>query len=319
RRVLEGEAPSTQVRLDARRAEAVRLLNLSAVAPARYEHFWRQLDVPYFLRNDPQDVAWHTRVLHPFADTTVPVVRARGAPIGEGFQVVVYQPDQPDLFARICGYFDSKNLSVLDAKIHTTEHGYALDSFVLVDPTGSAQYRDILSLVEAELAQRLAAGGELPISAKDSRSSFTSPTSRTCSRASAAISTARTCRCWTRRSTRPSTAMRSTASCWSTRPDPRSTATSCRWSKPSWPSGWRRAASFRSLCAGAARGARATSRSNPRSTFDPASAATSSGSRSSPTTARACSTASRACSVATGSACTPLASPRSANASRTCS
>ena len=162
RRVLEGEVPSTQVRLDSRRAEAVRLLNLSAVAPERYEHFWSQLDVPYFLRNDPQDVAWHTRVLHPFADTAAPVVRARVAPIGEGFQVVVYQPDQPDLFARICGYFDSKNLSVLDAKIHTTEHGFALDSFVLVDPSGSAQYRDILSLVESELAQRLAAGGELP-------------------------------------------------------------------------------------------------------------------------------------------------------------
>jgi len=162
RRVLAGEAPSTQVRLDARRAEAVRLLNLYAIAPERYAHFWRQLDAPYFLRNDPQDIAWHTRVLHPFADTATPVVRARLAPIGEGFQVVVYQPDQPDLFARICGYFDSKNLSVLDAKIHTTEHGYALDSFVLVDPGGPSHYRDILVLVETELAQRLARPGELP-------------------------------------------------------------------------------------------------------------------------------------------------------------
>jgi [protein-PII] uridylyltransferase len=160
--VLAGEAPSTQVRLDARRAEAVRLLNLYAIAPERYAHFWRQLDAPYFLRNDPQDIAWHTRVLHPFADTATPVVRARLAPISEGFQVVVYQPDQPDLFARICGYFDSKNLSVLDAKIHTTEHGYALDSFVLVDPGGPSHYRDILVLVETELAQRLARPGELP-------------------------------------------------------------------------------------------------------------------------------------------------------------
>ncbi len=162
RRRLEGEAPSAEVRLDARRAEAVRLLNLYAVAPERYRHFWSQLDAPYFLRNDPQDIAWHTRVLHPFADTAGPVVRARIAAIGEGFQVVVYQPDQPDLFARICGYFDSKNLSVLDARIHTTEHGYALDTFVLVDPSGAAPYRDILTLVEADLAHRLAAGGELP-------------------------------------------------------------------------------------------------------------------------------------------------------------
>ncbi len=162
RRVLAGEAPSTQVRLDARRAEAVRLLNLYAIGPERYAHFWRQLDAPYFLRNDPQDIAWQTRVLYASANTAAPVVRARLAPIGEGFQVVVYQPDQPDLFARICGYFDGKNLSVLDAKIHTTEHGYALDSFVLIDPGGPAHYRDILVLVETELARHLARRGELP-------------------------------------------------------------------------------------------------------------------------------------------------------------
>ncbi len=162
RRVLAGETPSAQVRLDARRAEAVRVLGLYAIGPERYAHFWRQLDAPYFLRNDPQDVAWHTRVLHAHADTASPIVRARLAPIGEGFQVVVYQPDQPDLFARICGYFDGRNLSVLDAKIHTTEHGYALDSFVLVDPAGPAHYRDILVQVENELAQRLARPGELP-------------------------------------------------------------------------------------------------------------------------------------------------------------
>ncbi len=162
RRVLAGETPSAQVRLDARRAEAVRVLDLYAIGPERYAHFWRQLDAPYFLRNDPQDVAWHTRVLHAHADTASPIVRARLAPIGEGFQVVVYQPDQPDLFARICGYFDGRNLSVLDAKIHTTEHGYALDSFVLVDPAGPAHYRDILVQVENELAQRLARPGELP-------------------------------------------------------------------------------------------------------------------------------------------------------------
>ena len=40
--------------------------------------------------------------------------------VGEGLQVLVYAPDQPDLFARICGYFDSAGFSILDAKVHTT-------------------------------------------------------------------------------------------------------------------------------------------------------------------------------------------------------
>ena len=154
-RVLGGETASTDERFDARRAESVRLLNLHGLSTDAYSPFWRQLDIGYFLRNDPQDIAWQTRVLHRTPDPDRPIVRTRLAPIGEGFQAVVYLPDQPDLFARICGYFDSKNLSVLDARIHTTRHGRALDSFLVVDPSHVSQYRDILSLVEVELAGRL--------------------------------------------------------------------------------------------------------------------------------------------------------------------
>ena len=156
KRVLGGEAASADARFDARRADSVRLLNLHGLAPEAYAAFWKQLDLGYFLRNDAQDIAWQTRVLHRHPDTETPIVRTRLAPIGEGFQVAVHLPDQPDLFARICGYFDSKNLSVLDARIHTTRHGRALDSFLVVDPNHASQYRDILSLVEVELADRLA-------------------------------------------------------------------------------------------------------------------------------------------------------------------
>lgn len=156
KRVLGGETASNDSLRDARRAESVRLLNLHGLAPEAYAAFWKQLDLGYFLRNDGEDIAWQTRVLHRHPDTETPIVRTRLAPIGEGFQVAVYLPDQPDLFARICGYFDSKNLSVLDARIHTTRHGRALDSFLVVDPNHASQYRDILSLVEVELADRLA-------------------------------------------------------------------------------------------------------------------------------------------------------------------
>jgi [protein-PII] uridylyltransferase len=173
KRVLAGETPDTGPRLDALRREAHRILNLYALSQERYEHLWKQLDVAYFLRNDAADVAWHTRVLYTHVDTREPIVRTRLAPIGEGFQVVVYLPDQPDLFARICGYFDSRNLSVLDARIHTTKHGYALDSFLVVDPSDGSHYRDILQLVEADLTDRLKRRAELapPVRGRISRRS----------------------------------------------------------------------------------------------------------------------------------------------------
>ena len=173
KRVLGGEAASADARLDARRSEAIRLLNLHGVPESSYAAFWSELDIGYFLRNDAQDIAWQTRALARHANTEAPIVRTRLAPIGEGFQVMAYLPDQPDLFARICGYFDSKNLSVLDARIHTTRTGRALDSFLVIDPNHHAAYRDILSLVEVELADRLSTRHPLdaPIRGRASRRS----------------------------------------------------------------------------------------------------------------------------------------------------
>jgi [protein-PII] uridylyltransferase len=185
KRHLSGDAPTTTSHyLDQQRAEARRILNLYALEPLHYEALWEQLDIGFFLRHDPQDVAWQTRVLYTQPAPSSPVVKTRLSPTGEGFQVVVHIADQPDLFARICGYFDSKNLSVLDAKAHTTKNGYALDSFVVVDPLQRTQtqsigmglgnhYRDILNLVETELTERLSRRSELqpPVRGRISRRS----------------------------------------------------------------------------------------------------------------------------------------------------
>jgi [protein-PII] uridylyltransferase len=177
-RHLAGEAANFDVMADSKREEARRLLNLYALTPEAYASFWASLDLPYFLRTDPSDIAWHTRVLYRHLNASTPLVRSRLSPVGEGFQILVYVADQPELFARICGYFDSKNLSVLDARIHTTSHGYALDSFLVVDPSGNKDsaalhYRDILNLVEIELTQRLTARTALqaPIKGRLSRRS----------------------------------------------------------------------------------------------------------------------------------------------------
>ena len=71
-------------------------------------------------------------------------------------QVAVYLRDQADLFARICNYFDSKNFGILDAKIHTTKDGYALDTFLVTEPAFASNYRDIINLIEHELTDVLA-------------------------------------------------------------------------------------------------------------------------------------------------------------------
>ncbi|WP_208277999.1 [protein-PII] uridylyltransferase [Massilia oculi] len=161
-RVLGGEPHSADRELRTRQKEALATLRLFGLDANAHEALWKQLDVAYFLRHDASDIAWQTRALVDKVDSDKPVVRARLAPIGEGLQVAVYVKDQPDLFARICSYFDRKNFSILDAKIHTTRHGYALDSFLVADENFAGSYRDIISLIEHELCAQLLSQEPLP-------------------------------------------------------------------------------------------------------------------------------------------------------------
>ncbi len=137
-------------------------LALYAIAPENYALLWAQLDTEYFLRHEPHEIAWHTRLLASRVNSPAPIVKARLSRIGEGIQVLVYGPDRPYLFANICSFFERLNYNIMEAKIHTTQHGYALDSFLVMD-VGDAKtlYRDVMSYIEHELSQRLA-GSDTP-------------------------------------------------------------------------------------------------------------------------------------------------------------
>ena len=159
-RLLRGASPHQALGIGERQEEARRLLRYFGLRQGVEEAFWKELDTVYFLRHDAEEIAWHTRTLYHRPAPGEPVVKARLPHIGEeGLQVMVYAPDQPHLFARLCGFFSRLGYSIVEAKIHTTRHGYALDSFMLLDPDGTLAYRDMISLIEHELAARLAAGG----------------------------------------------------------------------------------------------------------------------------------------------------------------
>ncbi|WP_036236247.1 [protein-PII] uridylyltransferase, partial [Methylibium sp. T29-B] len=165
-RALGGAKPNVAAELEARKQEALHVLNLYSLLPGVQQPLWDTLELSYFVRHDAADIAWHARSLYRHVDTRIPVVRARLSSVGEGLQVLVYAPDRPDLFARICGYFDSAGFNILDAKIHTTTIGYALDTFQVisqhVEQYVDVAYRDLISLVEIQLSEALAADGPLP-------------------------------------------------------------------------------------------------------------------------------------------------------------
>src|SRR5690606_26987343 len=152
---LGGSPADTHTVLTERKEEAARLTRLAGLRDDAREAFWNQLDVAYFLRHDASDIAWHTRHLYYQVAPDGPVVRARPTEHGEGLQVMVYLRDVPELVVAICAYFDAKALGIQDARIHTTRHGWALDSFIVLSPEGGTDMRAQATLVEHELTQRL--------------------------------------------------------------------------------------------------------------------------------------------------------------------
>ena len=159
-RALGGSRPHMDAEIDSRKQQARQTLQLYYLPPGIEDKLWKTLDISYFARHDATDIAWHTRMLWRHVDTPKPIVAARLSSIGEGLQVLVYAPDRPDLFARICGYFDRAAFSIQDARIHTSGTGYALDTFQILasDPLRfeGVHYRDMIALVETQLAEAVA-------------------------------------------------------------------------------------------------------------------------------------------------------------------
>ncbi|MEQ1556663.1 MAG: HD domain-containing protein, partial [Gallionella sp.] len=153
-------------RLGEIRSEAAATLNLYALPATTYQLFWAQLEDSYFLDHEAQEIAWHTRLLAFKTNADTAIVSARLSRAGEGLQVLVYCPDQRALFARICDFFARMNYTIVEAKIHTTRHGYALNSFQIMQAvTGNTSYRDIMAYIEFELAQDIQLGKAIHVTA----------------------------------------------------------------------------------------------------------------------------------------------------------
>jgi len=138
------------------REQAAATLNLYAISPASYQLLWAQLDDSYFMDHEAQEIAWHSRLLYFRVNDAAPVVKARLSRAGSGLQVLVYCRDQRWLFARICDFFARLSFTIVEAKIHTTQHGYALNSFQVMEVNRSdMDYRDLMNYIEFELTEKI--------------------------------------------------------------------------------------------------------------------------------------------------------------------
>lgn len=155
-RYLRGDSANVELEIELRQSQAREKLSYYGIKHESYEDFWSKLGKQYFLRYEAQEIAWHTRVLMPHIQTSGVIVRARLSPAGDGIQTMIYTNDRDDLFAHICSFFERVGYNIVEARVYTTSHGYALNSFIVLDQNDkSISYRNLLNYFEYELTHKL--------------------------------------------------------------------------------------------------------------------------------------------------------------------
>ncbi|QDC43910.1 [protein-PII] uridylyltransferase [Methylophilus medardicus] len=162
RRVLQ-QSLNTEAQLRLRKQEVLQKLSSFNLKESSVQPLWEAFGGGYFSRFDSDEIAWQSRLLMPHQQSAKPIVRARLSPKGDGIQVMIYSRDQREIFARICHFFDSMQYNIVQAKIYTTAHGYALDNFIVLEPeTRQISYNGLLKHIEQGLNDKLLGHDSMP-------------------------------------------------------------------------------------------------------------------------------------------------------------
>lgn len=139
------------------RAGALKMLRAKGFDESTLNSYWGKLDNEYFLRYDSESIAWHAEAIATAPASRFPIVATRYRRELGGSECLIYTPDRDDLFVIVTAGFDLLNLSIVDARIHTTVNKIALDTFVVLDNQGQpiSEERSLVQLQKAMREQLL--------------------------------------------------------------------------------------------------------------------------------------------------------------------
>ncbi|CAK0763497.1 (Protein-PII) uridylyltransferase / (Protein-PII)-UMP uridylyl-removing enzyme [Gammaproteobacteria bacterium] len=138
--------------------EARRLLHTYGVPRAAVENLWQSLADDFFIRYTSEEIAANTQAIIAHGNGALPLILVRQRTRRGGTEIFVHTHDQDGLFAQITNTLDQLRLTIMDARIVTSNHGYTLDSYIVLEENGepiSSQSRidKIRGVLHARLSQ----------------------------------------------------------------------------------------------------------------------------------------------------------------------
>ncbi len=134
------------------------LRDLLGWSAEQFETLIRRLPEPYWVAEPDDVIARNARLVADAGDAQLSIA-AQVYPERGATLVTIYAADHPGLFYRIAGAISVAGGNIIDARIHTTRDGMALDNFLVQDPFGrpfdeAAQLERLKQSIEDALANR---------------------------------------------------------------------------------------------------------------------------------------------------------------------
>jgi [protein-PII] uridylyltransferase len=128
-------------RIEETKQAALKLLTNDGFETKYVLELWDNPGDDYFLRESPEDIAWHTRAIanHGINIPMVLINETDQERYAGGTQIFIYAPDRPHLFADIAATLDLMNLDIQDARIMTSSASdFSLDTFIVLEQDGTS-------------------------------------------------------------------------------------------------------------------------------------------------------------------------------------
>ncbi|MBA6412755.1 [protein-PII] uridylyltransferase [Parahaliea sp. F7430] len=150
------------------RQNAIDLLECRGFTVQELEELWRERGEDYFLREQPEDIVWHTEAIAGHYDKTQPLVLVRNSSdssVANATQIFIHARSHAHLFSRVCAELEQLDLSVHDARIYSASDNMTLDTFFVLDSNGNSIAEDGARLrqIKTHLTEALGQNIDQPV------------------------------------------------------------------------------------------------------------------------------------------------------------
>ena len=162
---------------------AAHLLEFRGFLDDELDSIWAARGNDYFLRERPEDIAWHTEAIADFDSNGTPLILLKQSSeslIANATQIFVHTANTSNVFSRVCSALELLDLSINDARIYSGTDGATLDTFFVLKADGTPvdSDPDTLHLIETAIFKALTATSISTAQQRITRTlrSFLSPT-----------------------------------------------------------------------------------------------------------------------------------------------